>query len=231
VLYIVYRLISQQLNVTFTYLQAWVVILYHDHTCFGYKKLSGNFLWHYSQTLKNPWVLQFCIDTHWLLLWGIYYRRTWMNLSLSGMSIPYEKIVKPCLHMVVQSTYMICQQCMVRIGRIALRRLMSDAHIGAQDHLQHFDSDMWAHCMLHESKPPPRFFPTDYKNNISIILNHTFGITVDDINHGNCRGIYLRLVQLVTALVQQDIPVCSMFQSNNTSGSETTDTDTEGDSD
>jgi len=88
---------------------------------------------------------------------------------------------------------------------------MSDAHIGAQDHLQHFDSDMWAHCMLHESKLLPRFSPTDYKNTISIILNHTFGITVDDISHGNCRGIYLKLVQLVTALVQQDIPVCSPF--------------------
>ena len=104
---------------------------------------------------KNPWVFRFCIDTLWLLLWGIYYRRTWMNLSLSGMSIPYEKIVKPCLHMVVQSTYMICQQCTVRIGCIALRRLMSDAHIGAQDHLQHFDSDMWAPWI----KTTPKVFP------------------------------------------------------------------------
>ena len=70
---------------------------------------------------------------------------------------------------------------------------MSDVHKGAQDHLQHFDSDMWAHCMLYESKPPPRFFPTDYKNNISIIFNHTFGIMVDNISHVNCCGIYLRV--------------------------------------
>ena len=74
--------------------------------------------------------------------------------------------------------------------------------------------------MLNESQQPPKFFPSDFKENVGIILNRVFGITVDGISHGNCRNVYLKLVHLISALVEQSIPVCSAFELQSTSDSD-----------
>ena len=83
--------------------------------------------------------------------------------------------------------------------------------IGAQDHLQPFDHQLWAHCMLNESTNPPKFYPADFNLSATLILTQTFGITTDGITHENCRNIYLRLVTLINALLTRDVPICSVF--------------------
>ena len=87
---------------------------------------------------------------------------------------------------------------------------------GAQDQLQIIDSNLWATCMMEESKPMPKFYPDDFKRSAEIVLQSTLGFTREDINHENCRMVYLKLVDLIEALESRGIPICSEFQASDT---------------
>lgn len=89
--------------------------------------------------------------------------------------------------------------------------------LGALDHLQQFDHQLWAHCMLNESTAPPKFYPADFHISANLILKHTFGLSVNGISHENCQSIYLRLVQLINELVSRGVPVCSEFAESSNS--------------
>ena len=65
--------------------------------------------------------------------------------------------------------------------------------------------------MMVESKPVPKFYPDDYKQCAEIVLHTILGFSQQDINHENCRMVYLKLVDLIETLVRRAIPICSEF--------------------
>ena len=67
--------------------------------------------------------------------------------------------------------------------------------------------------MMEESNPLPKFYPNDFKRSAEIVLQSTLGFTEEDINHENCRMVYLKLVDL---LESRGIPICSEFQDSDT---------------
>ena len=75
--------------------------------------------------------------------------------------------------------------------------------------------------MLHESKPPPKFFPDDFKDTATTILQSGLGLTVDGITHESCRTIYLKLVELIDGLLSRGVPICSglSFMTSNSDSS------------
>ena len=53
--------------------------------------------------------------------------------------------------------------------------------IGAQDQLQIIDSNLWATCMMGESKPMPKFYPDDFKQSAEIVLYRALGFKRQDL--------------------------------------------------
>lgn len=93
--------------------------------------------------------------------------------------------------------------------------------IGAQDQLQIINSSLWAMCMMGESKPMPKFYPDDFKRSAEIVLHRALGFRRQDINHENCKMVYIKLVELIEALDSRDIPICLEFQDCNSTNSDT----------
>jgi len=112
--------------------------------------------------------------------------------------------------MAVQMTYLRCQRYKVR--RVLCVDVLSPYYIiGVEDQLQPIDTDLWATCMLNESRLPPPFYPDDFKVSASAILQSTLGLTQSGITHDNCRNVYLTLVLLIDELVDRGITICSNF--------------------
>ena len=66
--------------------------------------------------------------------------------------------------------------------------------------------------MIEESKPMPKCYPDDFKRSAELVLHRALGFGIQDINHDNCRMVYLKLVELIETLDNRGIPICSEFQ-------------------
>ena len=81
--------------------------------------------------------------------------------------------------------------------------------------MKEFDADLWATCMLEQSKASPDLYPDDFGSAAAAILHHLFGSSPEGITHSNCRKIYLSLVHWIHSLINNGITVCLSL--NNTS--------------
>lgn len=72
---------------------------------------------------------------------------------------------------------------------------------GKQDQLKTIDTNLWATCMLSESKPIPPLCPVAFKNAALRILHNTLHLSMDDITHTNCSSIYQEIVHNIELLV------------------------------
>ena len=55
---------------------------------------------------------------------------------------------------------------------------------------------IWAESML-ESEAAPLMYPGGFKQSLEEILNSILELTMHDLNHNNCRNVYLKLVHQV----------------------------------
>ena len=85
---------------------------------------------------------------------------------------------------------------------------------GAQDQIKEFDTELWASCMLEESKGAPTLYPHDFGLAATTILHHLLGLTPQRITHTNCRNIYLTLVHWIDNLMTNRINVCSSLNTD-----------------
>ena len=67
-------------------------------------------------------------------------------------------------------------------------------HAGTEDQLQPINTDLWATCMVSQSKPAPKLYPTFFKTGVRALLHRKLHISEEDITHDNCRNVYLKLV-------------------------------------
>ena len=65
--------------------------------------------------------------------------------------------------------------------------------IGYCDQSVRLNAHLWADCMQHNSCHPPDFFPASFDFRAKRILFNKFGMGTGDINHSNCKNIYLQL--------------------------------------
>ena len=65
--------------------------------------------------------------------------------------------------------------------------------IGYCDQSVRLNAHLWADCMQRNSCDPPDFFPASFDFRAKRILFNKFGMGTGDINHSNCKNIYLQL--------------------------------------
>ena len=87
--------------------------------------------------------------------------------------------------------------------------------IGVQDQIQEFDTELWATCMLQESRSPPDLIPNSFKVTAAMILQDALRLTLSGVTHDNFCSVYLGLVHSIEQLVADGITICTNFFSAN----------------
>ena len=77
--------------------------------------------------------------------------------------------------------------------------------IGAHDHMQPFDVDLWLTCMSRKSKTPPTLYPEEFGRYAFDIFDHCLDLNPRDVSHDNCHNIYVKLVRVFEAFIDNGV--------------------------
>ena len=55
--------------------------------------------------------------------------------------------------------------------------------------------------MTEKSREPLKLFPNEFKESATVVLYSSLGLTVGDVSHGNCRNVYLNLINVIQNLI------------------------------
>ena len=99
----------------------------------------------------------------------------------------------------------ICKWECVNVRIVKLISIYVFTSIGAHDHLQPFDIDLWLTCMSRKSRIPPRLYPEEFERCAVYILDRALDLNPRDVSHENCRNIYVKLLRIIEACINSGI--------------------------
>ena len=71
-------------------------------------------------------------------------------------------------------------------------------HIGVQSYKKGLDYDVWIHCYLEYARKPSPFYPPEFEDAATAILERDFSMTRDNLTIENAEPVYHHLVQTMS---------------------------------
>ena len=72
------------------------------------------------------------------------------------------------------------------------------SHIGVQSYKKGLDYDVWIHCYLEYARKPSPFYPQEFEDAATAILERDFNMTKENVTLENAEPIYLHMVQTMS---------------------------------
>ena len=70
-------------------------------------------------------------------------------------------------------------------------------HLGVQSYKKGLDYDVWIHCFLEYARKPSPFYPPEFEDAATAILERDFNMSENNITLENAESIYCHLVQTI----------------------------------